>query len=62
MIASPVHSAPAAENEAAVKAAPQQNAPKQTPLPQDKVTLSAQAQAHPRQAISTGKDADGDNK
>jgi hypothetical protein len=62
MIASPVHTAPVAENEAALKAAPLQNAPKHTPLPQDKVTLSAEAQAHIQQPVSSGKDADGDNK
>jgi len=58
-----VHASPAAQTEAAVAAAPRQNAaPQQTSLPQDKVTLSPQAQAHAQQAVSANKDHDGDKK
>jgi hypothetical protein len=63
MITSPVHSVPAAQNEAAAKAAPRQNvAPQAASVPQDKVTLSPQVQSHARQAVSSGKDSDGDKK
>jgi len=69
MITNPVQSLPAAQNEAAVKAAPRQNpAPQQTSLPQDKVTISpqahaqVQAQTHAQQAVSADKDHDGDKK
>ena len=62
MIANPVHSTPAAQNEAAVKAAPRQNAgPQQTSVPQDKVSLSPQAQAR-SQVAAANKDHDGDSK
>jgi hypothetical protein len=58
-----VHASPAAQNDVAVAAAPRQNAsPQQTSLPQDKVTLSPQAQAHAQQAVSVDKDHDGDSK
>jgi hypothetical protein len=57
-----VHTSPAAQNEAAVAAAPRQSAaPQQASLPQDKVTLSPQAQAHAKQAPAD-KDHDGDSK
>ncbi len=59
MITSPVHSSPAAQNEAVVKAPPRQNpAAPQTPLPQDRVTISAQAQ----QAVSADQNHDGDKQ
>jgi hypothetical protein len=60
-----VHTSPAAQNEAAVAAAQRQSAaPPQTALPQDKVTLSPQAQAHAhaQQAAPVDKDHDGDSK
>jgi hypothetical protein len=57
-----VHSSPAAQNEAAVKAAPRQNpAPQPASVPQDRVTISPQAHAQV-QAASADKDHDGDNK
>ena len=63
MHTNPVLSSPAAQNEAAVKAAPRQNAARQAAsVPQDKVTLSPQAQAHSQQAASADKDHDGDSK
>jgi hypothetical protein len=68
MITNPVHSSPAAaQNGAALKAAPKQNeAPQQSSVPQDKVTLSpqaqAQAQARTQQAPSADKNHDGDSK
>jgi hypothetical protein len=63
MITSAVHSSPAAQNEAAVQVAPRQNAASApTALPQDKVTLSPQAQAHAQQAAPADKDHDGDRK
>jgi len=66
MITNPVHSSPAAaQNGAALKAAPKQNeAPQQSSVPQDKVTLSPQALAQGRtqQAPSTDKNHDGDSK
>jgi hypothetical protein len=63
MHTNPVHSTPAAQNEAAVKSAPRQNAaPQQAPVPQDKVTLSPQAQAGTQQAASADKDHDRDSK
>jgi hypothetical protein len=62
MITNPVYSSPAVQHEAAVKAEPRQKVgPPQTPLPQDKVTLSPQAQAG-HQAASTDKNQDGDSK
>jgi hypothetical protein len=69
MITNPVHSSPAVQNEAAVKAAPRQNAaPSQASVPQDKVTISpqghahveAQAQAH--KAVSAIRDNHGDKQ
>jgi hypothetical protein len=61
MHTNPVLSSPAAQNEAAVKAAPRQNAaPQAASVPQDKVTLSPQA--HTQQAASADKDHDGDSK
>ena len=68
MHTNPVHTTPAAQNQAAVKAAPRQNAaPQKASVPQDKVTLSPQAQAklqaHPTQkAASAGKAQGGDKK
>lgn len=66
MITNPVHSSPAAAQSGAVlKAAPKQNvAPQQSSVPQDKVTLSpqAQAQARTQPAGSADKDHDGDSK
>ena len=66
MIANPVHSLPAAaQNGAVLKAAPKQNvAPQQSSVPQDKVTLSPQAQAQTRTqpAASADRDHDGDSK
>jgi hypothetical protein len=69
MITNPVQSLPEAQNEAATKPAPRQNAvARQTSLPQDKVTLSpqaqaqVQAQAHAPQSVSADKDHDGDSK
>jgi hypothetical protein len=63
MITSPVHSAPAAQNEAAAKASLRQNpAPQPASVPGDKVTLSPEAQAHAQRAVSSGKDPDGDKK
>jgi hypothetical protein len=63
MITNPVHSSPAAQNEAAAKAAPGQNtAPQQASVPQDKITISPQAQAHAQQAASADKNHDGDSK
>jgi hypothetical protein len=63
-----VQSSPAAQNQAAVKAAPRQNpAPPQASVPQDRVTISPQAhaqfqaQAH-AQTVSSDKDHDGDKK
>jgi len=58
-----VQSSPAAQNEAAVKAAPRPSpAPPQTPVPQDRVTLSPQAQGHAKPAVSADQDHDGDTK
>jgi len=63
MHTNPVHSSSAVQNQAAVKAAPRQNAAaQQASVPQDKVTLSPQAQAHSQQATSADKDHDGDSK
>jgi hypothetical protein len=62
MHTNPILSSPAAQNEAAVKAAPRQNAAPQASVPQDKVTLSPQAHAHSQQAASADKDHDGDSK
>jgi hypothetical protein len=63
MHTNPVQSAPAAQNEAAAKAAPRQTqAPQLSAVPQDKVTLSPQAQAKAPQAASADKDHDGDSK
>jgi hypothetical protein len=68
MITNPVHSSAALSNEAAVKAAPRQNAAPQTSVPQDKVTISpqahaqVQAQVHAQQAASADKDHGGDRK
>jgi len=69
MITNPVHSSPAAQNEAAVKAAPRQNAaPQPAAVPQDKVTISPQAHAHVQaqaqahKAVSAIRDSNGDNK
>ena len=63
MITNPVHSSPAAQIEPAVQSAQRQNAaPQPASLPQDKVTLSPQAQAHAQQAASGDKDHDGDQK
>jgi len=57
-----VHSSPATQKEAAVKAAPRQNpAPQPASVPQDRVTISPQAHAQV-QAASADKDHDGDNK
>jgi hypothetical protein len=50
MHTNPIQSTPAAQNEAAVKAAPRQNAASQPEsVPQDKVTLSPQGQAQSQQ-------------
>jgi hypothetical protein len=68
MITNPVQSLPAAQNEAAAKTATRQNAPPPSTLPQDKVTISpqaqlqAQAQAQTPKTVSTDKDHDGDSK
>jgi hypothetical protein len=68
MITNPVHSSAALSNEAAVKAAPRQNAAPLASLPQDKVTISpqahaqVQAQVHAQQAASAGKNHDVDRK
>ena len=62
MHTNPVQSTAAAQNEAAVKAAPSRNAPPQPSAPQDKVTLSPQAQARAQQAASGDKNHDGDRK
>jgi hypothetical protein len=62
MHTNPVLSSPAAQNEAAVKAAPRQNAAPQASVPQDKVTLSPQAQARSQPAASADKNHDGDSK
>ena len=58
-----VQSSQAAQNEAAVKAAPRQTpAPQQpTSIPQDRVTISPQAHAR-AQAASADQDHDGDKK
>ena len=62
MHTNPVLSSPA-QNEAAVKAAPRQNAaPQAASVPQDKVTLSPQAQARSQQTASADKNHDGDSK
>jgi hypothetical protein len=59
MITSPVHSSPAVQNETVVKSPPRQNAAApQTPLPQDRVTISAQAQ----QSVSADQNHDGDKQ
>lgn len=58
-----VQSTPAAQNEAAAKAAPRQSqAPQASSVPQDKVTLSPQAQSNIQQAGSADKNHDGDSK
>jgi hypothetical protein len=63
MHTNPVQSAPAAQNEAAAKAAPRQSqAAQASAVPQDKVTLSPQAQANIQQAGSADKNHDGDSK
>jgi hypothetical protein len=68
MITNPVQSLPAAQNEAAAKTATRQDAPPPSTLPQDKVTISpqaqlrAQAQAQTPKTVSTDKDHDGDSK
>lgn len=63
MITNAVHSSPSTQIEAAVQSAQRQNAaPQQALLPQDKVTLSPQAQAQVQRAASADKDHDGDNK
>jgi hypothetical protein len=63
MQTSPVKSTPAEQNEAAAKAAPRQSqAPQTSSVPQDKVTLSPQAQANIQQAGSADKNHDGDSK
>jgi hypothetical protein len=63
MITNAVHSSPVLPNEASAATAPRQNAaPQQASLPQDKVTLSRQAQVQAHQAASADKDHDGDNK
>jgi hypothetical protein len=69
MHTNPIHSTPAAQNEAAVKAGPRQNAaPQRASVPQDKVTLSppakAQVQAHAnaQKPASAGKKHDGGRK
>jgi hypothetical protein len=75
MHTNPIHSTPAAQNEAAVKAAPRQNAaPQRASVPQDKVTLSppakaqvqaqahAHAHAHAQIPGSAGKKHDGGRK
>ncbi len=63
MQTSPVKSTPAEQNEAAAKAAPRQSqAPQSSSVPQDKVTLSQQAQANIQQAGSADKNHDGDSK
>lgn len=63
MQTSPVKSTPAEQNEAAAKAAPRQSqAPQSSSVPQDKVTLSPQAQANIQQAGSADKNHDGDSK
>ena len=67
MITNPVHSTPAAQNEAAVQAAPRPNtAPQSASTQQDKVTLSPQAQAQAsaqaKPPASADKNHDGDSK
>ena len=63
MQANPITSTPAVQNEAAAKIAPRQSqAPQASSVPQDKVTLSPQAQANIQQASSTDKNHDGDSK
>lgn len=69
MLTNPVKSAPAEHNEAAAKAAPRQSqAPQSSSVPQDKVTLSPQAQAQvegqaqSQQALAAGKNQNGDSK
>jgi len=59
MSISAVHSSPAAQNEAAVKAVPRQNpVPQPASIPRDRVNISPQAHA---QAVSADKDHDGDH-
>jgi hypothetical protein len=67
----PVQRLQVAQHEAAAKAAPRQNAaPQPASLPQDKVTISPQAQAHAtvqaqaqaKPTPSADKDHDGDKK
>lgn len=63
MITSVTQTSQVHPNQASVATAPPQNAgPQRTSLPQDKVTLSPQAQAHAQQAASADKDHDGDKK
>jgi hypothetical protein len=69
MITNPVQSLPAAQNEAATKPATRPNAaPAQAVVPQDKVTLSPQAQAQLQaqattaKTVSTDTNHDGDSK
>jgi hypothetical protein len=63
MITNPVHSSPAVQNEAAAKAA-SECAPQQASVPQDRVTISPQAQAHAhaQQTASAVKPRGGDHK
>ena len=67
MHTNPVQSTPAQHNEAAAKAAPRQSqAPQTSSVPQDKVTLSPQAQvqgqAQSQQSHAAGKNENGDGK
>jgi len=63
MHTNPVQSTPAVQNEAAAKTAPRQSqAPQASSVPQDKVTLSPQAQSNIQQASTADKNHDGDSK
>jgi hypothetical protein len=66
MITSSVQSSPAQQSETATKTPPRQNAEPQLSVPQDKVTISPQAQAQAQQAaqkaVSTNSDQDAPSK